>query len=396
MAIGLVKGLSTLAITEEVTEGTYVAPSSAADFVEVLEDGLETGTTRESIENNTLSATVEAEAPRLGVKTVSASFGLPYKANASEGTAPPMDRLLKSLLGGKRSIGTATTSKSSGHTSTSIKIEDADISTFAKNDVLLFKVGGAYEIRPVSAVVTTPGSGALTLAFALKNGAPSGAVTIAKMTSYFPDDGWTTLSASLYQGGQILDALSGLRCLKGEISDWTTGQVPSMSFELEGVESDRTVDTPSYTPDFSADAQAPVMLDACAYLGGVEVDYNEFQLSIENTKADIPSACRASGKAGSRITELRVSGSIDPYMEDDDVSRWDDFKNNADTSLLVFAYNPKSPAVDGEFRQAVAIWMPKIKITELGTPDQDGVLQDAISFQAFRGAGNDSVFVAFL
>ncbi len=79
MGIGLIKGKSALFLKEEVTEGTYVAPASAADAVEVLEDGLEFGTTREVIERNTLSATVESEAPRLGLKTVTGT--IPTESN---------------------------------------------------------------------------------------------------------------------------------------------------------------------------------------------------------------------------------------------------------------------------------------------------------------------------
>lgn len=396
MGIGLVKGKSSVFVTEEITEGTFVAPSSAADALEVLEDGLETDSSREVIERNTLSDSVEAEKPRLGVKTVTATFPCELKAAGSEGEPPPFDRLMRSLLGATRDLAAPVTSKSSGHTSTSIKIEDADIADFVVNGVYLFKVAGAYEIRPVSAVITTPGSAAITLAFALKNGAPSGAVVIAKMTQYHPGDTWPTVSGMVVHGGEIQEKLSGLRAISASVDNWTTGQVPAITFSTEGTESDRVVGTAPYSPDFSADALPPVLLDACAYLGGVEIDYNEFSLSIENTKADIPSACKASGKAGTRVTGLAISGSINPYMEDDDVARWDAFEAGSDTSLLVFAFNQKASPVAGEFRQAVAIWMPKITITELPVGDQDGVLTDAIAFQAFKNAGGDSIFATFI
>lgn len=394
MGIGLIKGKSALFLKEEVTEGTYVAPASAADAVEVLEDGLEFGTTREVIERNTLSATVESEAPRLGIKTVTGTIPTELKASSTEGAAPPADLLWESLLGGKRQNTTTVTSKNAAHTSTVIQIEDADISKFAVGDVVLVKEAGQYEVRPISVVTSTLGAASITFPFALKNGAPANSVLISKFTTYYPDDNWPTISASLYNGGEILDKEMGLRCLTGSIENWTTGQVPTLSFGVEGIESDRTVTATPFVPNFSADALPPVLLDACAYLGGIEIDYNEFALSIENTKADIPTACQPSGKAGTRITQLSVSGSINPYMEDDDVVRWDAFEANSDTSLFVFARNPG--AVVGEGKEWICVWLPKIKITELGTGDQDGVLTDAISFQAFKSAGNDTVFVGFI
>lgn len=394
MGIGLIKGKSSIALVEEIVEGVYVAPSSAADFIEVLEDGLEFGTTREVIERNTLSSTVESEAPRLGIKSVTGTIPTEMKAAAIEGDAPPTDLLWKSLLGGSRQNTAAITTRAGVNTSTVILIEDADIADLSVGDVVLVKRASMYEVRPIASKTSGVGTATVTLAIPLMNGAPPSGVVLGKFTTYYPDDNWNTLSSSLYNGGEILDKDSGLRALTGSVENWTTGQVPNLSFGVEGIESDRTVTAALFNPDFSADALPPVLLDACAYLGQIEIDYNEFSLSIENTKADIPTACQPSGKAGTRITQLAISGSINPYMEDDDVVRWDDFELNNSTSLFVFARNPS--AVVGQGKEWICVWMPKIKITELGTGDQDGVLTDAISFQAFKNAGNDSIFVGFI
>ena len=395
MGIGLVKGKSSVFVKSEVTEGTFVPPASAADAIEVLEDGLEFGTEKETIERNTLSDSVETEAPRLGLKTVTGSIPIEYKAAGVAGDAPPADLLLRSLLGGKRQRTTTVTARAGANTSTNILIEDADIADLKIGDIVLVKQAGEYELRPISARSTGVGTASITFPFALEGGAPSSGVVLEKFTTYYPNDSWITLSANIFHGGEISDKLSGLRALSCSVENWTTGQVPSLNFGLEGIESDREVDATPFTPDFSADALPPVLLNACAYLGGIEIDYNEFGLSIENTKADLPSACKASGKAGTRITQLTINGSINPYMEDDDVVRWDAFEAGDTTSLFIFGFNPKSPNVPGEFKEAFAIWMPNIKITALPVGDQDGVLTDAIEFQAFKNAGNDSVFMGF-
>ena len=70
MAIGVVKGESSLFLKLEATEGVYQAPTSADDAIEVLEDGLEFNYTRDEIERNTLTSTIESVAPRLGLKQI--------------------------------------------------------------------------------------------------------------------------------------------------------------------------------------------------------------------------------------------------------------------------------------------------------------------------------------
>ncbi len=396
MGIGLVKGTSSLFVQEEVTEGTHVDPASAATALEVLESGLEMTSSREKIERNTLSATVETEAPRFGLKTVSGTVPCELKAAGTAGAAPPFDLLLKSLLGGKRSRGTTITTKSSGNTSTVLQIEDADIADLNVGDIVLVKKAGAFEVRPIISKTTGTGTASVTLAFALEGGAPGASVVLEKFTTYFPDDGWITLSTDYFAGGEIRESASGMRALTASIENWTTGQVPTMQFGLEGIEFAQTVEAPAYTPDFSADALPPVLLEACAYLGGVHIDYNEFKLSIENTKADIASACQASGKAGTRITNLKVSGNINPYKEDDDVTRFTNFEAGTSTSLFVFAFNPKATPVAGEGRQYVCIWIPNLKISEIVDGDVDGVITDEIAFDAFKNSGNDTIFMGFI
>jgi hypothetical protein len=156
----------------------------------------------------------------------------------------------------------------------------------------------------------------------------------------------------------------------------------------------RTVATPSLSPDFASDSKVPVLQHACAWLGSTEIDYTEMGLSMENTKADLLSACSPSGKIGTRKTAFSVSGSINPYMSDVSVSRWDSFEAGTITSLFTYAFNPT--ATTGEFNQVVAIWMPNIKITNMPAGDNDGVLMDAIEFKAFRSAGNDTIFLGFI
>jgi len=40
--------------------------------------------------------------------------------------------------------------------------------------------------------------------------------------------------------------------------------------------------------------------------------------------------------------------------------------------------------------------MPNCRSTEISTGDEDGILTDAISGQAYKDLGNDTVFICFI
>jgi hypothetical protein len=392
MAIGVVKGRSSVFLKEEVTEGVYVAPASSADAVEVLEDFAGFEFTREEIERSVLSDTVEQEASRLGLPTVSGEIPMELKAGATEGALPRGSVLYKSLMGAVRSVATASTTKSSGNTVSELMIQDADISKYSVNDVVLVKVPGAWQVRPIESVVTTPGAAKIVLAIDLDSVANSVVVAPAKV--FYHAEGAPTVSASTYLGGVIEDQATGLRALTGELANWTTGTIPTFTFGTEGLGLDRAVDAPAYATDFSAEPQPPVALGACVWLNGVETDYTELGLSIENTKADIVSPCSPDGKVGSRITQFSVTGSVDPYMQDNSVSRFDLYEANADLSVFAYISNPGDNA--GEIKNVVAFWLPQTKITSLTNADQDGVMKDQLEFRAYRKLGGDSAYISFI
>lgn len=392
MGIGLVKGESSLFLKNELTENVYSPPTSGLDAVEVLEDGLELNYTRDEIERNILSSTIETEASRLGMKQLTGTIPVEYKANGSEGVAPRENVLYSSLMGGKRNL-TAPVVTLTGHTLTEIFIDDADISKFKKNDIVLIKNPAKFEVRPIASVDETLGSAKIVLAIPLEKGVPVDNVEIAPFTVYYHQKGSNTFSATHFLGGQIKEVATGLRAVSATLENWSTAQVPSWSFAVEGLDLDRTVEAPAYQPDFSGSALPPVLINACIWFNGIHSDYSEFSLSIENTKAEILSACSASGKAGSRFTSFMVSGSFTPYMETDDVDRFSTFNQNDDVSIFGYAFNPTAT---GEFKDVVAFWLPQAKITEMPTGDQDGILTDSISFKAHRNEGNDTVFLGFI
>lgn len=138
-------------INAEVTEGTAVDPSASSDAVGILADGFSMDGEKELVERNILRSAIGKAIPITGIKSATASIGVEVAANETEGAAPEFDLLLKSLLGGKRSIADEVTSGAS-HTTSVINIADADIADFSRGDIVVVKAAGAYHMSPISAV----------------------------------------------------------------------------------------------------------------------------------------------------------------------------------------------------------------------------------------------------
>lgn len=397
MGIDIVVNESSLAIELETTEGTYVPEQSGASFVEV-ESGATFTLSRDQLDREILTDTVEKVKSRTGAKNVSHSFVTELKAGDTEGELPvPYDVLWRSLLGGKRARNVTVTS-GTGHTTTQINIGDADISEFQKHDVVVIQEAGAYHSCVVTAVDSTLGAAHIDI-FPAAPSAPADASPISKSVMYYHDsDDLETFSATYYYGGKVRDKVDGLRNASASIDNWTSGQLPKITWSGEGLDLDKEVGTPLFSPTFPQ-ALPPILLNACAFLkfedgSELELQYTDFALTIENELSKKSSACSESGFIGTSVTGLTVSGSINPYMEDDDTERFDALNLNKDFQLFVRAYNPT--AVDGEFGEMVSFWIPNATITEVPAEDLDGNYVDNMSFTTHRVDGGDSLIVGFV
>ena len=393
MAIGVVTKESTVALKEEITEGTYVDPAASTDYVEVLEDSLEFNKSREELVRKTLGGTVESEASRVGVAEATGSLAVELRSSATEGDAPQsLDLLLRSLLGGKRQITADQTSDATTHLSTVIYF--ADTSNFNVGDIILIKEAGAFECRPILSIQTNT---SITFPFALDNGAPSSAVVVAQVTTYYSDTtNAIAFSAEHNMGANaIKQKVRGLRATSGNIENWSVGQLPQMNFGLQGLDIDRVDEDALYSPDFTADGLPPVTLSACVWLSGSKLAYTEASLGIENTVNYIQSACDADGRISSRITEQNTTFSFNPYLQDNSTTdTWDKFNANDDVSVFGYAYNPT--AVDGEFGEVVAFWLPQGKIVASPVADVDGIIAESVEIKCHKNLGSDSVFLGFI
>lgn len=391
-----VKRDSAWAVAEEGTEGTYEAPGSATEFVQTLVDGSELNPSKEVLERDIFTGSIGKTSPRTGMFQVSGSLATEARASSAAGGAPEIDLLMRSSLGSRRQITTTTTTKASGNTASVLQIEDADISKFNVGDIVMTKAAGAFHVSPITAKSTGTGTATITLLVPHPSGDHPDSVVVEKATTYIcHDDAHPSLSISKYVAGEVLEAGVGCRVTSMSLENFSTGQLPSLNFSFEGLNFQRSLTSQPFIPSYNS-ALPPIILSAGAYMDGAAIEINELTLSLENTLAFKTSVSAPNGRIAGRATERTISGTINPYKQDDSISNFTKFVNNSFFSLFAYAMVPTGVA--GEFGQVVAFYAPKCIITELGETDQDGLLQESLSFSANRGAdgATDELFVGFI
>lgn len=382
-----IKNTTKIAIEKESTEGTYTTPTSGESFVSPLSDGFEMTNSKEFLERNNLNSSIGKTTPRTGMREVSASVSVEAKANGTAGSAPEYGPLMESALGATRRSTSEVTTKT-GNADDTLQIEDADISSFKVGDMILIKESGAYHVSPITAVDTTTLSANITLLVAHPDGSMSDNVVIEKFTTYHTaNSGHPTISMTKYTEDAVREYGTGLRTTGLTLNNFTTGQLADFAFSLQGLKYNKSLTAPSYTPSYDS-ALPPIVLSACIYQDGVKIPVNEFTFSLENSIAFKTSTCSPDGKIASRITQRTISGTFNPYTQDDDISNYSNFENN--TLFSVFGYMAIPTGTDGEIKDVVAFYMPKCMISEMAESDQDGLLQDSITFQSTRGEDGSS------
>ncbi len=391
-----VKKNTAVAVVEESTEGTYAPPTLANQFVQTLSDGFEISQTKEVIERNIFTSSVGRISPRTGQFQASGTIPTEMRANSVEGAAPEIDKLMRSALGARRQILSESTTKASGNTASILQIEDLDIGKYAAGDIILIKEAGAYHVSPIAEVDDSIGAATLTLVAPKESGVFSNSVVISKSTTYIvADAGHLPLSISKYLEGAVLEYAVGSKVSSMSLENFTTGQIPNLTFGFESLNFDRELTAIPATPAYDS-SLPPIMLDGRLYMDGESICVNEVTVSLENTLGFITCISAENGRLSSRVTDRVITGTFNPYKQDDDLSTFEKYKANTPFSL--FAYGKVPSSTPGQFGQIVAIYMPNCLITELGETDQDGILQDAITFSADRGVSGSipEIYIAFI
>ena len=377
-----IKNMTKLAIMEEVTEGTYLAPASGADFIEFSTDGLELTPAKEIVERLNTVNSIGKRKSRAGMRSASATIPMELKANGTAGSEPEFGLLIKGALGSKRQNTTVITTKSSGNTATVLQIEDADISKLSVGDCILVKQTGAFHVSPIISKTSGTGTATVTLLVAHPSGDITDSVTIEKFTTFKPaNSGHPSISLSKYTEDAKLETLCGGKVSGMNLSGLTTGQIGSVEITLDAMGSNQSLTAPSYTPSTDT-ALPPIILSSLVYQNGSLLDINELSLSLANTIAWKTSTASENGRISGRVTGREITGTMNPYKESDSIAQFTKFDTH--TSFSVFQYSA-IPTTAGEFKDVVALYLPSCTISELAEADQDGLLQETLSFTADRG-----------
>lgn len=392
-----IKTNTIVAIEEESTEGTYVTPSGAGSFLQVLKDGFEVKPTKDLVERNVFSGTIGKITPRTSGRNVTGTIPVEARAHSTAGHAPEFNSLMKAALGTRRQLTSTVTTKSSGNTATVLQIQDADIAGFNVGDIILVKMSGAYHVSPITAVDSSSGTANITLLVAHPSGDIDDSVVIEKFTTYLgAETGHPTLSVSKYVDSAVRETAVGCRVNSLSIEGWTTKQLPSFKFGFEGLDFTRSLTAPSYTPSYDS-ALPPILINAAIYQDGTALTtVNELKVDISNTLGFATAFTSSSGKISSRIVERSITGSFNPYKPTDSIANYTKFLNNTEFSL--FAYCKNDSSTSGQFSNIVALYMPKCIITSLDEADADGLLQDSINFTASRGStgSTNEIYISFI
>ncbi len=387
-----VKKNTAVYVVVETVEGEYAPPVTGADAVQPLADGLEMSPTKELIDRNIARGGIGKVAGRPGQESVTATIPVEFKAGSTPGSAPEYGQLLKAAMGSVRTGSTTTASTTDGATGSAsrIPLPNAAANKYHENDMVKVRHAGVDHIVRVVSVVNTAGSVSATVEPALTTGTWVAGDVISAFTTYFTSDtGHETVSVTKELEGNLLEIGQGCRVKTIALNNFSTGQIADFGFSLEGLTFTKQLGGTTLTPEFDT-SEPPLILGAKVLLDGVEIEVNEVSFSMENTVAFKTATGAPKGKIASRITERSVSGSFNPYKQDDNLDLFNRFNNIQKFGLMLSAHNPTG--VVGQVKEVISIYIPLCLITEMGESDQDGLLQENVSFQA-DGA---SVFISFI
>lgn len=374
-------------VIEEATEGTYDPATLGSESVQPLVDGFEINVAKESLERNVLNGSIGMVRPRTGMSSATATIPVEFRASSTAGGAPDYDLLLKSCLGEATDV--AANTSTTGNTNDTINF--ADTSDYEVGQPVLVKEAGAYHLSPIESIITNT---SITLAIAAGSAFSDG-VEVEAARVYSPaNSGHPSLSVEAWYEGTRKEYIHGAKVSSMALNNFNTGQLADLSFSLEGANG--SVDTSGslgVNPDFE-DSLPCVILSSCVYQDNQAVLVNDFSFSVENTLGWKTSTCSESGRINSIVTSRKVTGSFSPYKDSASQTDFDNFDNSSAVSLFVTAYNPSG--VTGEFGEIICIHLPNVVFSELSTGDQDGLVNQSITFTANRGnAGDeDEIFIS--
>jgi hypothetical protein len=218
-------------------------------------------------------------------------------------------------------------------------------------------------------------------------------VELTKVTTYYtPASGSTfpSLSVTNYIGnGGVSQRIQGCRVGSLSLDSFTTGQIASWNFSLQGMGGSENLESSPFTPTFDT-GTPPLILRACVFRNGVELAVNNFAFTLTNVIAEKLNSCNANGVSGQRHISHEITGSFDPFKSDSSLALWNDFNDNTDYSIIVVARTASSVSGEIELGTALTLYFPQVVTVEKPLSDLNGLVQEAVSFRAHGGTSGTS------
>lgn len=225
-----------MAVIEEVTEGTLLAPTAGTDFIP-LQPGFDFAPNIGTLTNEEIRGSIGQSPSIQGLEAPTATFNEYLKHSGVEGQEPNYGLVIESAFGSVSANGTERVTAAASTVSL-LKLTaggaDFDNPTTALGKAVLVKDGtNGYSIRPVD----SRSGNDLTLGFDLP-AAPAAGLGVGKCVNYLPlDTGHPTVSAWLYRAnGGAVEAIAGARTTEMTM-DMSVGELINLSFKLDGVAS---------------------------------------------------------------------------------------------------------------------------------------------------------------
>jgi hypothetical protein len=219
---------SQLAVVQEVTSGTIVAPSSGSEFI-ALQEGFSFEPNFKQLENAEIKASIGTAKSIQGLEEPKGSFDHYLRHSGVEGQAPGFLPLMESALGSTSVNGTERLTAAASTVSL-VKLASGG-GDFARGKAVLIKDGtNGYSIRPVQSVSGND----LTIGFDLAN-APASGLGVGKcVNASVANSGHQPLSMWLYRGnGGAIEAIAGSKITDMSIKV-KAGELINASYSFEG------------------------------------------------------------------------------------------------------------------------------------------------------------------
>ena len=225
----IINSASVLAIKEESTEGTLIAPTAAGDFI-ALQDDADMSPQFDQLDNAELKNSIGKAKGIVGAENPTFSGSHYLRHSGTSGTAPGYGMILEGAFGTVASEGTEYTT-TSGSTVSSIAQTSA-AANWQRGHIALIQDGtNGYSLRPVHSLSTNawvPGFNVTA--------APATGINLGKPVTYYPaNSGHKSYSIWHYLGnGGAIQAMSGAKFTEISMS-FSAGELINMSYTAEGL-----------------------------------------------------------------------------------------------------------------------------------------------------------------